>query len=706
MSLVMQGTWTVSVKSKNAAFPQRFTIAGASTGNGTHVVSTSTPSVTVTGSNWSITIEAQDGSVWKPSVMRFKTPVLSGALIKVDIESNDTGADQDFDDLILTCTMPNSGSDFVIFGHAKAYSGLCIFNPCFRFHLVIDSFAQLSQALKNPISRAALERLYPEIVLPRPKNPPDPGPMRTFTPLMLPTPRSPTLPSRAFQVTETRGEVSTRRIVLGKNLPARRLDDALIYKLGVLADGFRAQLLLCKITTLGNYGLRFQEYDRTAAELSGGAYTGTGDREDLGVTATDPFGNYVFRFSRTVSDIIEEGLNDVAVGEDATVQALPDIIAQVLGAGLIPAAETGCFFNVQTLQRIDICVPDINIVLPTTCVDGKILTFIGKISMTSALNSLDSTGRITAHSTAGSAPTIDCGVWWRNLDLWGCFGNPTIARYTVRWRPLGSGPDAWQPHLAEERREIGGGLSKKIGPFFDLNLAVPLDPVPGAGKVLHGSYLNAEIDPTIVQPGAFLKATFHAGGLTAGSYQVRIDCYDAAGDFLKGESHTLFIDNSSPAVVISDILLAGVPVIISGTGCTLQTLTPAELSANLDVRFKVDHANGAILDYAVGISRCNEGSGYPVTHVAGSGQPSFTWVHDNSVDCETAPNFRRGTIEDPDNDGTGFVTTTLAPVNPWLGATEAFTILRVSVGYNWRATDGYANATGASVGPLVWGIQK
>ena len=37
MSLVMQGSWTVSVKSKNAAFPQRFTISGASSGNGTHV---------------------------------------------------------------------------------------------------------------------------------------------------------------------------------------------------------------------------------------------------------------------------------------------------------------------------------------------------------------------------------------------------------------------------------------------------------------------------------------------------------------------------------------------------------------------------------------------------------------------------------------------------------------------------------------------
>ena len=208
-----------------------------------------------------------------------------------------------------------------------------------------------------------------------------------------------------------------------------------------------------------------------------------------------------------------------------------------------------------------------------------------------------------------------------------------------------------------------------------------------------------------MQPGAFLKATLRSASFAAGSYEVRIDAYNAAGDFLKGESLTLFIDNSSPTVQIAAITLAGAPVNISGTGCTLQTLTPAELSSNLDVRYKVDHANGAILVYAVGVSRCNEGNQFPTTH-AGGGQPSFHWVHDSSVDCETAPNFRRGTPEDLDNDGTGFVTTTLSPNSPWLGATENFTILRVGVTYNWRATNGYSNASGTSVGPLVWGIQK
>ena len=42
----------------------------------------------------------------------------------------------------------------------------------------------------------------------------------------------------------------------------------------------------------------------------------------------------------------------MAIGEDATVQALPDMIAQVLGARQIPAAETAYHFNVQTSQHI------------------------------------------------------------------------------------------------------------------------------------------------------------------------------------------------------------------------------------------------------------------------------------------------------------------------------------------------------------------
>ena len=37
MTIALQGAWTVKVKGKSAAFPQRFIVAGATTGNGTYV---------------------------------------------------------------------------------------------------------------------------------------------------------------------------------------------------------------------------------------------------------------------------------------------------------------------------------------------------------------------------------------------------------------------------------------------------------------------------------------------------------------------------------------------------------------------------------------------------------------------------------------------------------------------------------------------
>ena len=47
MAITMQGSWKVSVKSKAAAWEQRFRITGADSGNGTYAGSTSTPDVDV-----------------------------------------------------------------------------------------------------------------------------------------------------------------------------------------------------------------------------------------------------------------------------------------------------------------------------------------------------------------------------------------------------------------------------------------------------------------------------------------------------------------------------------------------------------------------------------------------------------------------------------------------------------------------------------
>ena len=58
MLISMQGNWTVRVKSKEAAFDQRFIVGGATTGNGTHAGTVGT-TVAVTGTQWTIAIRSQ-----------------------------------------------------------------------------------------------------------------------------------------------------------------------------------------------------------------------------------------------------------------------------------------------------------------------------------------------------------------------------------------------------------------------------------------------------------------------------------------------------------------------------------------------------------------------------------------------------------------------------------------------------------------------
>src|SRR5262249_8386894 len=158
----MQGPWTVSIKFKEPGRQQRFTIGGgATTGFGHHT----TGPVPVAGANWTISIEASDdGVTWTPSAIRIKTPTATSGVISVDIESTDAAdyaSSQDFDDLILTCSTADTGLDFVVYGHATAYSGNC-WNPCYTRFLVIDSDQALKRALANTVLRRAVQAIYPE----------------------------------------------------------------------------------------------------------------------------------------------------------------------------------------------------------------------------------------------------------------------------------------------------------------------------------------------------------------------------------------------------------------------------------------------------------------------------------------------------------------------------------------------------------------
>src|SRR5205085_11217596 len=103
-------------------------------------------------------------------------PHQMGGNYEFDIQSNDAGADQDFNDLILGCSTPATINDFIVYGNVTLYSGRCIFNPCWRGPWVIETGGALRGALKNPKLKEVIERLYPEWVGPVNPNPPDPPP--------------------------------------------------------------------------------------------------------------------------------------------------------------------------------------------------------------------------------------------------------------------------------------------------------------------------------------------------------------------------------------------------------------------------------------------------------------------------------------------------------------------------------------------------
>src|SRR6266511_3338101 len=298
MAIGLQGSWTVSVASKDAAWPQRFRIEGSSNGvDDSYTGATSTPPVFVTGSQWGITVEHKPtGPVsWTPNRSRLANYRVSGGQFLFDIQTDDGGAgDQDFNDLVLTCAMPLSSSDWVVYGQVQTYSGFCIFNPCFPFpYLVIDTLPAFKRVVAFEPARNIVEKFYPDLVasvLKRPPNPPDPP---WFSPVLLPT---------GLQ------------------------DEPGLLVLGRLKDYF---FPVCEVNPVAETLLRFLEYDRTAAELAGGGYTGTGVRETLGENATDEFGNYVFRFSRTLGELIAEAA-DIGIGESATTAALPDVIVQIM----------------------------------------------------------------------------------------------------------------------------------------------------------------------------------------------------------------------------------------------------------------------------------------------------------------------------------------------------------------------------------------
>lgn len=724
MAIPMQGPWTVTVKSKSAAFPQRFVIAGADSGNGTYAGSVGTPAVSVTGANWYIQIQNNPGSGFIDSADRIKFPTVSGLQYQFDIESNDAGGDQDFNDLILACSTQVTGTDFIVYGNARSYSGPC-FLPCLPNWLVIVSYADLALALRYPAIRKAIEAVYPERVQINPIPQPDPPP---FVPMVIPLNDNRLIPAKRAQIfrpsqegiKSTRGakaaeeagqKFSVRTAAIATT--AERFNFSIDrINIGSILDRISP---LCSTETLAGFPVSFEEYDRTSAELAGGAYSGTGMRENLGQTVTDRNGNYIFRFSRSIAEFIHESNIDVGLAEDEVAQSMPDLIVKLLDAmasGGV-AFESAPYWNVPVLKRIDLCFPK---PARTGCQGSRNIQALGAIRLGISNTIFDNDGRITCTDTSLSdVPQARCAAWFGQVRLFACFiGQPSVTQYTIRHRRKNMVTGVFGPWAFYQEgmflQKIGFVIPQQIGPFDRM-----LEVVNGGGLVAAKAYDNIEQNLAWAASDWFLKAVINtAGGAPAyapspGTVQFRLQGYDAAGNFVVGatDTVTMYVDNTVPELGPLSVQMGAQ----TGGACALFSLSGEPNPARLTVRFKAVQNQGLLGWYGLTVQKGNIG-GFAIAPTTGpsgelSGALSGIYAHGSAVNCGQL--FGTRPPDEPLADPAGYVTAYIvpSPSGNWLDPGQPFCTFSVNVGATMRRTNGY-NSAEYSFGPVQYllGIQQ
>jgi hypothetical protein len=739
MAINMQGSWTVSVKSvETFEPPQHFVISGAASGNGTYSAATATPPVYVTGDHWAISIQMNRGAGFVDIPDQITFPSISGGNYHFDIQANFPPDDPIFDDVILTCSTPVTLEDYLIYGSVSYYSDGCIFNPCFLPYLVIDTPAALLLALQNPYLRVPIEKLYPDRL--RVPPPPPPGPMPDpppFSPLVIPLRGQTAIPTKVGQVFKVQS-ASTR--AEGKKLNAaakemsaeteglsvlatRQFDvsapaqTALDFNRVEVANIVDHLIRLCETGPLPGVVLRFQEYDRTNAELAGGAYTGTGNHENLGVCATDRNGNYIFRFSRTLAQYFHEAAVDVAPGENILTQILPDVIVQLLDSTKPTGFcyESAPYWNIPFIQQINICVPKGCIGrLPTACQGANAIQAIGNIfigapqmggSRVGFNNFLGTEGRITAKNTLPDVPPARCAAWAGALDLFACFiDHPEVTQYTIRVRALGE--LTWnffqELYTHPEIAKIGipGYSGTKIGPF---SRPLEIDGVPNTSAQ---AYDNIENNPAFVLTHRDRKAVISSwlyppvhGLRRYGSVQFRIEGYNAGGGKVAAadDTITLYIDNNGPDFDIASVNMQGQ----TGGDCALFNLQNL-LNTPLTVRFRANQLEGFLSSYQLSVRKGNTIPDFAIDD-NGPGLISGVYVHGDDLIC----NSFEGTFDDLTHDGSGYVSAdVVAHSGHWLEPGQPFCTFAIRLGCSIRVTNGYNSAV-YGYGPVEYllGIQ-
>ncbi len=756
MIISMQGNWKVTVKSKSASYDQRFLVSGAVSGNGSYA-GTVGVSATVVGNQWSIAIQNNPGTGFRVSKAQIKFPHRVGTEYVFDIGSED-GADGDFNDLVLTCSTVATINDFMIYGNVSLYSGRCLFNPCRKRPYVIDTYPGLLDAMLNPKLKDLITNLYPERVPHFPFPPePDPGP---FKPIVLDLFGEATLPKtqlvyqrkeavdsksapkaraelsaisggkpfnefnllKSAAVKSTSAFSTSETMSISENIFTNRPD---------IAKAIDGLYFGCQTEPAENITLTFEEYDRTGAELAGGAYSGTGNRQLLGDTVTDMFGNYIFRFA---FDLEVPGLadaGDIAFGENVDVIIYPDIIVKVTGfAPYTVLYESAPYYNIPNLKRINLCLPKSTVRPTAACFNGNLVGSLGNVfiggnqntfgsesavalTRSGYSNDLDSTGRISVNNTMAQFK-IQCAAWEGVIDMRGCMydtskpADQNLAKwYTIRIKRAGT--SNWTfvsqnyKHPKFSNRNLPNYIGDDVGPF-----TVPLH-VDGGDLVNVAAYkniqheINAEgIDWEFANSDRYMQLyttlfDMVAGVVTPGTFLVKIDCYDVAGKRVPNLSDMipLYIHNVPLNFGLVGPVFAN-PAIVNA-GCGLYRLTDGQMNDPLNLSFMANDPYGFVDLFELTMGRCPE----PMLALQiNTHKPPLA----NTTSLSTTMSSGSAPLNTFANNCPGYTGTLAAFSSPgmikvefqpgasetgWIRAAEYYTVLSFTLSAYKRVTNGY-----------------
>jgi len=741
MPLSMQGAWFVRVKSKSASFDQRFIISGATTGDGVYSGAVTAPEVFVSGDSWNITIQNDPGSGYLNSDMKIQFPQVTGGEYHFDLLSNDSGGDEDFNDLILTFRTPVTDQDYLVYGNISYYKG-CLINPCFRL-IVVDTWVQLREVIVNPILLKAVKKYYPSLVDELMVNPGPGLPSRPFKPIMVPF-GGPAIPEKEELITVSKPtEISISAGKKGKKdantyqynalkkssprmskeafsiAEIAESDRKLFREAGGVYDRFR---LFCETGPIPYALMRFEEYDRSSSELSGASYTGDGVRESLGEISADFVGNYIFRFKRGTSDVIGETAQDVAAGENAFVQARPDLIVKLMDQFEPTEAlfETAPHWNIPFLKQINLCIPkDKSGVIPQACTGQHILQGVGNIALAEESggtrvgfnNYLNNIGIVTANDSL--APSVKCAAWTGKLKLRGCLKNPQIKYYTLEYR---KGFGSWIPFNQDLRlpRIIG---SLHVSSLVNRSFGPAASPLDG--------YLNVETDSGLwLEAYKNIKAHIRTGAFENGWHRFRTQGYRANGTKFASalEEIDLYLQNRATTALIDPNVTMGGATLgncalftlpVDGHGQTIE-------DAAMTVRFKVEHnagggSTGFINQYAMSVSKGATGGfslNVPVVdanfispgvmdNVVNRGR---RYLHLDNLNCNIQ---FKGTVNEVTADAAGYYTVTVQPASgSWLETDQNFCAFSINLHGTLRLTDGATGYDDFHATRVLIGIER